>query len=51
MTKLELLSSIQKLAALVHSEDLDKFNFTEDSIAEMRLALDKLSEEFVLQYC
>lgn len=51
MKKLELLSRIEKLSSLVHSKDLSHYNLTEESIQELRLALDKLTDEYIAAYC
>ncbi len=51
MKKLELLARIQKLASLVHGEDLVKLNMTEESIKEIKCKLDELTEEYIACYC
>lgn len=49
--KLELLARIQKLASLVHSEDLVQLNLTAESITELKCKLDELTEEYIACYC
>jgi len=51
MKKLQLLEQIDKLASLLHSEDLKEFNFTTGTINEMQQKLDMLSEEYIACYC
>ncbi|MDU4960557.1 MAG: hypothetical protein E6X17_07825 [Sporomusaceae bacterium] len=51
MKKLQLLEMIQKLSAIVHSEELNRYNLTPASIAEMRNALDTMTEEYIAAYC
>ncbi|BBB92617.1 hypothetical protein MAMMFC1_03312 [Methylomusa anaerophila] len=51
MEKLQLLERIHKLASIVHSEDLKDFNLTEESIQEIRKALDALTEKYITCYC
>lgn len=51
MKKLELLVRIEKLASLVHSNDLAKYNLTEESMKDIRRALDKLTDEYIAAYC
>lgn len=51
MEKLELLSRIEKLASVLHSEDLAKYNLPHESIVEMRRVLDQLSENYIIKYC
>ncbi len=48
--KLQLLEKIQKLAAIVHSEDLTS-HLTATSVVEMRNALDAMTEEYIAAYC
>ena len=50
MKKLQLLEKIQKLAAIVHSEDLTS-HLTATSVVEMRNALDAMTEEYIAAYC
>lgn len=51
MEKLDLLSRISKLSSILHSNDLTKYNLASESIAEMRRALDELSEIYITTYC
>ena len=51
MQKLELLARIQKLASLVHCEDLAKYDLSEESLQELRSVLDKLTDEYIANYC
>ncbi|MBP2663250.1 MAG: hypothetical protein H6Q71_1198 [Firmicutes bacterium] len=37
MKKLQLLEQIDKLSSLLHSDDLQEFNFTAGTISEMRM--------------
>lgn len=49
--KLQLLSKIEKLSAIVHCDELAAYNLTDESITEMRRALDVLTEEYIAAYC
>ncbi|WP_169717984.1 hypothetical protein SPSIL_032360 [Sporomusa silvacetica DSM 10669] len=51
MKKLQLLEQIDKLSSLLHSDDLQEFNFSAGTISEMRMKLDMLSEEYIECYC
>ena len=51
MAKLQLLDRIEKLSVLVHSDDLKEYKLADDSIKEIRVALDKLTEEYISTYC
>jgi len=51
MGKLELLSRIRKLSSVLHSDDLAKYNFANESIIEMKRVLDELSENYITTYC
>ncbi len=51
MEKLELLSRIGKLSSVLHGGDLEKYNLTNESIIEMKRALDELSETYIAIYC
>lgn len=51
MKKIELLSRINKLSAIVHSQDVAEFNLDEQHMQAMRHALDALTEEYIHQYC
>ncbi|WP_197470748.1 hypothetical protein [Anaerosporomusa subterranea] len=51
MQKLQLLEKIQKLSAIIHCKDLNSYNLTAASIAEMRNALDAMTEEYIAAYC
>lgn len=51
MEKLELLSRISKLSSVLHSDDLAKYNLANESIVEMKRALDELSERYIITYC
>lgn len=51
MEKIELLSRIRKLSAVVHGPDLAEYNLASESIAEMHRILDELSEKYITAYC
>ena len=51
MEKIELLSRIQKLSLLIHSNDLAAYNLSETVIAEMKRTLDELTERYIARYC
>ena len=51
MEKNQLLARISKLAALVHSDDLDQFELSETALKEIRIALDSITEEYIATYC
>ncbi len=51
MEKSQLLARISKLAALAHSEDLNRFALSEQAISEINAALDTMTEEYVATYC
>lgn len=51
MSKIELLSRIQKLTHLVHGDDLSRYALSESSVAELRQALDKMTDEYIDTYC
>ncbi|SFL33375.1 hypothetical protein [Pelosinus propionicus] len=51
MEKLELLSRIEKLSLLLHSDDLAKYNLANESIIEIKRVLDELSETYITTYC
>ena len=51
MSKLDLLTRIQKLSALIHSEDLAEFNLAETSIRELQKSLDEMTENYIALYC
>lgn len=51
MEKIELLSRIQKLSSLVHSNDLAAYNLSEAAIAEIKRTLDELTERYIVRYC
>ncbi|WP_169716981.1 hypothetical protein [Sporomusa acidovorans] len=51
MKKLQLLKQIDKLSSLLHSDDLQEFNFTAGTIREMQQKLDRLTEEYIECYC
>ena len=51
MEKNQLLARISKLAALAHSEDLNRFALSEQAINEINAALETMTEEYVATYC
>ena len=51
MEKNILLARISKLAALAHSEDLNQFSLSEQTIKEIKIALESMTEEYVANYC
>lgn len=51
MSKLDLLARIQKLSALIHSEDLSEYNLTAVGIKELKRRLDEMTEEYIELYC
>ena len=51
MEKNQLLARISKLAALAHSDDLDLYSLSAESINEIKATLDTLTEEYVATYC
>ena len=51
MRKLQLLEQIDKLAALLHSDDLKELNLTNGTVNEIRQKLDILTEEYIECYC
>lgn len=51
MTKIELLNRIQNLSSLIHSTDLEKYNFSEKTLQEMKQTLDEITEQFIEAYC
>lgn len=51
MEKNILLARISKLAALAHSEDLNQFSLSEQTINEIKIALECMTEEYVANYC
>ncbi|VBB08686.1 Hypothetical protein LUCI_3964 [Lucifera butyrica] len=50
MQKLELLNRIQKLASIVHSEDLTQ-QLSAESLNDLRRVLDEMTEEYIVSYC
>ena len=51
MSKLDLLKKIQKLSALVHSEDLAAYNLSGVSVREIQRCLDEMTERYIALYC
>lgn len=49
MRKLELLSRIDKIASIIHSDDVNHFSTA--VVTELRMALDELTEEYISLYC
>lgn len=50
MQKVELLSSIQELSALLSSEKAVSY-MTETSVEEMQQALNRMTDEYLETYC
>ena len=51
MSKVELLSKIQNLTNLVQGDNLKHYELSEGSVAELRQALDKMTDEYIKIYC
>mgnify|MGYP003585529317 CR=1 len=51
MEKIELIARIRTLSELLHSDDLHKFAFSEETISEMRAKLDEITEQYINVYC
>ncbi len=51
MSKIELFSRIQKLATIVHNSDVMSFNISDESLQDLRNALDNLTNEYIARYC
>lgn len=50
MRKIELLRSIERLAAIIHDEAILN-SFSEKTAMELKRELDKLSEKYINAYC
>lgn len=51
MEKIELIARIRTLSDLLHSDDLHKFSFSEETIIEMRNKLDEITVQYIESYC
>lgn len=51
MEKIELITRIRTLSELLHSNDLHKYCFSEETINEMRQRLDEITEQYIETYC
>jgi Glu-tRNA(Gln) amidotransferase subunit E-like FAD-binding protein len=49
--KIELITRIRNLSELLHSDDLHKYSFSEETIAEMTQKLDEITEQYIAAYC
>lgn len=51
MEKIELIARIRALSELLHSADLHKYCFSEETITEMRNKLDEITTQYIESYC
>ena len=51
MDKIALLSRIEKLSTLIHSNDITQYNLSETTIEEIKRTLDEITEQYILSYC
>jgi len=51
VARLELFKRIQKLSTLVHGTDIEKYQLTDECLAELRRSLDALTEEYMIRFC
>ncbi len=49
--KIELITRIRALSELLHSDDLHKYSFSEETLTEMKQKLDEITEEYIAAYC
>ncbi len=51
MEKIELIARIRTLSEILHSDDLHKYCFSEETVTEMRQKLDEITENYIESYC
>lgn len=51
MEKIVLLSRIEKLSTLIHSNDIAQYNLSDGALAEIKRTLDEITEQYINSYC